>query len=198
MAGPEAIRTHPAVPALTVSAFLGPAFSGPPLISRRSVWTPAPAPACDRAASRRSTLSTVTPRRRLRVLRAIMAPGPDVAGNGSVNLDAAPQVGNGAALGSDGAVASDAPAVTPAAPAGALTLSGAELLRNGSRSQGLRYTVAQRKALRLTGLLPPTVETLSTQVERVMQRLGNLRTGLHEYEFLCSIERTSVSSTRQW
>lgn len=200
MVGPVPGPSQPDAPPPSVIAFIGASSAGLPLASRRQVWT-APSPPASQCPvcflpplATTATTTTTTIYRRAQPLRAIMAPGPSVAGNGSVNLDAAAppplaaKPGNGAALGTDGVTATDAPAATPAAAAGALASSGAELLRIGSRSQGLRYTAEQRAALGLTGLLPPTVETLPTQVMRVMRRLGNLRPGLDQWEYLASVD----------
>lgn len=100
-----------------------------------------------------------------------MTPPPGVSGAGAV-------AGNGTPAAAAAATPVDSPA----------GLTSAALLRHGGYSAGLRYTTEERAALGLTGLLPPAVESLDTQVARVMRRLADLRPGLDQYEYLASVD----------
>lgn len=65
---------------------------------------------------------------------------------------------------------------------------GVKILHDPVRNKGTAYTVAERDALKLTGLLPPRVHTLAEQELRV---LGNVRakaTDLDRYLYLIALQ----------
>ena len=65
---------------------------------------------------------------------------------------------------------------------------GVKILHDPLRNKGTAYTVAEREALNLTGLLPPRVHTPAEQELRV---LGNIRakpTDLERYLYLVALQ----------
>ena len=81
--------------------------------------------------------------------------------------------------------ASDLPAtkaaVGPLHPASAL-------LRDGRYSKDTAFSLAERRAFGLEGLLPPAVESLDQQVERVLNQLDHKTTDLERYIYLIGLE----------
>ncbi len=67
-------------------------------------------------------------------------------------------------------------------------LSGAALLHDPHCNRGSAFSLAQRRALRLEGLLPPVPATLETQVGRVHTQLDMLDTDLQRYLFLSDLQ----------
>jgi malate dehydrogenase (oxaloacetate-decarboxylating)(NADP+) len=66
--------------------------------------------------------------------------------------------------------------------------SGAALLHDPLVNKGTAFTLAERKALGLEGLLPPHVHTLEEQVARVMDNYRNKQTDLERYIHLVSLQ----------
>ena len=65
-----------------------------------------------------------------------------------------------------------------------IAIRGREVLGQPMLNFGLAYTLEQRKALGLTGLLPPAVITLEEQLERAYKQFRALPEGLSQYLFL--------------
>lgn len=65
---------------------------------------------------------------------------------------------------------------------------GKDLLRDALLNRGTAYTSDERKALGLTGLLPPRVESLDTQVRRVLDQVRAKRSPLEQYLHLSAIQ----------
>ncbi|ORY48839.1 hypothetical protein BCR33DRAFT_11950 [Rhizoclosmatium globosum] len=62
---------------------------------------------------------------------------------------------------------------------------GSELIRDPHHSQGTGFSSDVRKQLHLQGLIPPAVETLDTQVARVIARINALSSNpLEQYTYL--------------
>lgn len=54
-------------------------------------------------------------------------------------------------------------------------------------AQGLAFTLAERKALKIEGLLPPYVINQELQVKRVLEQFRKLTTDLGKYQFLIAL-----------
>jgi malate dehydrogenase (oxaloacetate-decarboxylating)(NADP+) len=65
---------------------------------------------------------------------------------------------------------------------------GAELLRDSMLNKGTGFTRAERNAFGLTGLLPPRVNSLETQVARVMDNVRAKNTDLEKYIYLSALQ----------
>jgi malate dehydrogenase (oxaloacetate-decarboxylating) len=65
---------------------------------------------------------------------------------------------------------------------------GAELLRNPSLNKGSAFTLEEREALGLTGLLPPHVSTLEDQMDRVVENFRAEPTPLEKYIYLRALQ----------
>jgi len=59
--------------------------------------------------------------------------------------------------------------------------NGLSLLRNPLLNKGTAFSLAEREALYLTGLLPPVVSSISEQVDRILLNLRRLPTDLDKY-----------------
>jgi len=66
-------------------------------------------------------------------------------------------------------------------------LSGAQLLDSPVYNKGTAFTVEERRRFGLEGLLPPAVETLDRQVERVMGHLEAKTSDLERYIYLIGL-----------
>ena len=62
-----------------------------------------------------------------------------------------------------------------------------ELLEDPIASKGTAFTEAERKEHGLEGLLPPTVETIDRQLERVMGHLEHKASDLQRYVYLMGL-----------
>jgi hypothetical protein len=58
---------------------------------------------------------------------------------------------------------------------------GTELLHDPRRNKGTGFTLAERDALRLRGLLPPRVFTEAEQVKRPLENVRRVEDGLQRY-----------------
>ena len=65
---------------------------------------------------------------------------------------------------------------------------GEELLHDPLLNKGTAFTPAERRALGLSGLLPPHVHRLDEQVARVMDNYRNKQTDLERYIHLVSLQ----------
>jgi malate dehydrogenase (oxaloacetate-decarboxylating)(NADP+) len=66
--------------------------------------------------------------------------------------------------------------------------SGAGILHDPPRNRGSAFTLEQRRALRLEGLLPPVPDSLVTQIARVNRQLEMLDSDLLKYLFLSDLQ----------
>lgn len=66
--------------------------------------------------------------------------------------------------------------------------TGVNLLRDPTLNKGTAFTEEERKALGLEGLLPPYVNSLETQVIRVMENFHKKPTDLERYIYLMSLQ----------
>jgi malate dehydrogenase (oxaloacetate-decarboxylating)(NADP+) len=66
--------------------------------------------------------------------------------------------------------------------------SGFALLRDPALNKGTAFTVDEREALGLTGLLPPRVHTIDEQVERVLWNLRKKPSNMQRYIFLTGLQ----------
>lgn len=70
-------------------------------------------------------------------------------------------------------------------------LKGYVILDNPRLNKGTAFTEEERKTLGLEGLLPPTVETLDRQVERVLSHLDRKPNDLERYIYLIGLSDTN-------
>lgn len=77
------------------------------------------------------------------------------------------------------------------APTGRRPVSGRALLRDRYLNRGTAFTDAERDRLGLHGLLPPVVETLDTQLERVRMEYSSRATDLDRHIFLRALQQTN-------
>ena len=66
--------------------------------------------------------------------------------------------------------------------------TGFNLLRDPALNKGTAFTIEEREALGLSGLLPPRVHTIDEQVERVLWNLRKKQTDMERYIFLTSLQ----------
>jgi malate dehydrogenase (oxaloacetate-decarboxylating)(NADP+) len=66
--------------------------------------------------------------------------------------------------------------------------TGADLLHNPHLNRGSAFSLADRAALRIEGLLPPVADTLETQIARVHTQLAVLDNDLQKYLFLTDLQ----------
>ena len=71
--------------------------------------------------------------------------------------------------------------------AAAAGISGIDLLDNPVLNKGTAFTAVERRKYGLEGLLPPTVETLERQLERVMGHLEQKPSDLERYVYLMGL-----------
>ena len=69
---------------------------------------------------------------------------------------------------------------------------GLDLLRDPALNRGTAFTLAERRALGLEGLLPPQVETLDLQVQRSWEAFSALRGNLERYAFVDGLRRSNL------
>lgn len=67
-------------------------------------------------------------------------------------------------------------------------LVGQELLRDADQNRGSAFTLEQRRAAGLEGLLPPAVDTLDLQIARVHTQLDMLDSDLQRYLYLMDLQ----------
>ena len=68
---------------------------------------------------------------------------------------------------------------------------GNDLLECPLQNRGTGFTVAERKALGMLGLLPPNVETLKEQVQRAYEAYGKKNTDMGRHIFLRNLQDTN-------
>lgn len=66
-------------------------------------------------------------------------------------------------------------------------LRGRDILEASEANKGTAFTLGERASLGLEGLLPPTVETIVQQHQRVLQQLGQKPTDLERYIYLIQL-----------
>ncbi len=66
-------------------------------------------------------------------------------------------------------------------------LSGKALLESSTFNKGSAFTDAERAAFGLEGLLPPAVETIDRQAQRVLRQLGHKTTDIERYIYLIQV-----------
>src|SRR5215469_7605931 len=66
--------------------------------------------------------------------------------------------------------------------------TGTDLLHNPHLNQGSAFPLADRRALRIEGLLPPASDTLEIQIARVHAQLAVLDNDLQKYLFLSDLQ----------
>ncbi len=71
-------------------------------------------------------------------------------------------------------------------------LAGLALLRDPARNRGTAFTLAQRRALGLEGLLPQQVETLDLQVQRAWKGFSGLTGDLERFAFVDGLRRSNL------
>eukprot|EP00796_Vickermania_ingenoplastis_P007414 gene7414-5221_t len=71
--------------------------------------------------------------------------------------------------------------------------AGLAILSNRHLNRGTAFTEEQRRELKLVGLLPPRVETLEQQVERVWNQLCRYEKPINRYQHLASIHSTNTT-----
>lgn len=74
----------------------------------------------------------------------------------------------------------------------ATELSGRALLNNRFRNKGTAFTTEERDRFALHGLLPPAVETIETQLERVHVEYDAMKTDLDRHIFLRLLQQRST------
>jgi hypothetical protein len=68
---------------------------------------------------------------------------------------------------------------------------GRELLRNPRLNKSTAFTLPEREALGLIGLLPEQIETDAAQVQRVLQQVSLKVTNLDKYIYLSGLQDTN-------
>ncbi len=71
------------------------------------------------------------------------------------------------------------------------SLHGEVLINEPSLSKGTAFTVEERQAFRLDGLLPPRVETIDEQLKRIEQKYSRLHDDLERHIFLRALQDTN-------
>src|SRR5277367_1973661 len=66
--------------------------------------------------------------------------------------------------------------------------TGADLLHNPHLNRGSAFSLADRRALRIEGLLPPVPDTIETQIARIHTQLAMLDNDLQKYLFLADLQ----------
>lgn len=66
--------------------------------------------------------------------------------------------------------------------------TGIALLRDPTLNKGSAFTLEEREALGLTGLLPPRVHTLDEQVQRILENLRKQSTDIERYVYLIALQ----------
>ena len=66
--------------------------------------------------------------------------------------------------------------------------TGPALLHDPRLNRGTAFPLAERRALRIEGLLPPVADTLETQIARVHVQLAALDSDLQKYLFLSDLQ----------
>eukprot|EP00210_Caulerpa_lentillifera_P006311 g6028.t1 len=69
---------------------------------------------------------------------------------------------------------------------------GSALLRNPVLTKGTAFTDEERRAKRVTGLLPPAPETMEDQVTRVKWQLSQFSKSIDKYTFLTTLSATNI------
>lgn len=67
--------------------------------------------------------------------------------------------------------------------------TGLPLLKDSLRNKGTAFSIAERDALGLRGLLPPRIFTMSQQVERALGQLRRKESDLEKYIFLTALQQ---------
>lgn len=67
--------------------------------------------------------------------------------------------------------------------------TGVSLLKDSLRNKGTAFTVEERDALGLRGLLPPRIFTMAQQVERALKQLRRKESDLERYIFLTALQQ---------
>ncbi|MFY9658367.1 MAG: NAD-dependent malic enzyme, partial [Methylocystis sp.] len=65
---------------------------------------------------------------------------------------------------------------------------GASILRDPHRNRGSAFSLEERRALGIEGLLPPVPDSLATQIARVNRQLEMLDNDLQKYLFLSDLQ----------
>ena len=68
------------------------------------------------------------------------------------------------------------------------TLTGAALLHNASHNKSTAFTDEERGHLKLRGLLPATVGTMATQLDRVLTNMRRKQSDIEKYIFLSALQ----------
>lgn len=69
-----------------------------------------------------------------------------------------------------------------------ISLSGMDLLHNAAGNKGTAFSEQERKSKHLEGLLPPSIESLDLQVQRVLNHLDSKKDDLERYIYLIGLE----------
>lgn len=75
---------------------------------------------------------------------------------------------------------------------------GYDLLRNPLLNRGSAFTLEERAANGLEGLLPPTVDTLELQITRINLQLNSLDNNLQKYLFLSDLQTRNQTLFSLW
>lgn len=73
------------------------------------------------------------------------------------------------------------------------TVAGIDLLRDPRLNKGTSFTLEDRRALHLEGLLPDVVSTLTTQLQRAELHLSNLSSDLERYQYFSDLQERNES-----
>lgn len=66
--------------------------------------------------------------------------------------------------------------------------NGLQILRDPRLNKGSAFSIEERRALGVEGLLPPASDTLGLQVARIHVQLDSLSTDFHKYQFLADLQ----------
>jgi malate dehydrogenase (oxaloacetate-decarboxylating)(NADP+) len=66
--------------------------------------------------------------------------------------------------------------------------AGSDVLRDSLRNRGTAYDAEERTELGLRGLLPPRIESITEQAERVVDEVRRRPTPIEQYLYLASVQ----------
>ena len=70
-----------------------------------------------------------------------------------------------------------------------MTIKGREILKNPRLNKGTAFTLEEREALDLLGILPPVVSTMEQQLDRALANLRRQPSDIEKYVYLSSLQK---------
>ncbi|KAH9597300.1 Malic enzyme [Trypanosoma melophagium] len=81
----------------------------------------------------------------------------------------------------------------PEQPSNVCQLHGCSILSDRYLNRGTAFTLEQRKQLHILGRLPPAVETMEEQIERVYMQMKSYEKPINRYQHLAAIHATNTT-----